>query len=268
MADFKGPRYWCREFIGWLLLGVALSAQAAPNRVEEAGLLEQLKEDLRQGQIVEIPLEAGKFSAVYAPARTQTARGAVVFLPEAGWRVDSPVASGIERYLPAHGWDVLSLQLPVLDAVAGPEEYRTLLPDGSARLKAAVDWLKSQGGEAIAAVGHGFGGLVLLKYLAEPEPQLKAAVLLSLAWPESASEEIRAWLQAVRIPVLDVYAEQDHSKIKATATERHLLLKDKPAYRQLQFSAADHHYHAKDELLARRIDGWLRRVVPNENSDE
>lgn len=241
---------------------------ASPNQVEEARLTLHLAEDLRQGQVVRIPLDAGDFPAVHDLARTKKVRGVVVFLPEAGSRADSPIAAALRAYLPAHGWEVLSLQLPVLEPEAGPGEYQALLPDGSARLAAAVGWLRSRGGENIAAVGHGWGGLVLLEYLAEPDPRIRAAVLLSLVWPKPAEDQVRTWLQAVPVPVLDVYAEQDHPQVKAAALERHLLLKGKAAYRQIRFSAADHLYRARDELLAKRIDGWLRRVVPGENSDE
>ncbi len=252
----------------WLWWGIVLPLWAGPNQVEEARLMMHLAEDLHQGRVVRIPLGAGDFLAVHDLARTRKVRGVVVFLPEAGARADSPIAAALRTYLPAHGWEVLSLQLPVLEPEAGPEEYQALLPHGSTRLKAAVGWLRSRGGGNIATVGHGWGGLVLLEYLAKPDPRIGAAVLLSLAWPKPAGDQVRAWLQAVPVPVLDVYAEQDHPEVKAVALERHLLLKGKTAYRQIRFSAADHYYRARGELLAKRIDGWLRRVVPGENSDE
>lgn len=234
--------------------------------MEEARLARHLA-DLRQAQVVQIPLSAGEFPAVHDLARTRTARGVVVFLPEAGSLAASPVASALRAYLPAHGWEVLSLQLPVLEPEAALEEYQTLVSDGSMRLKAAVGWLRSQGDAKIAAVGHGWGGLVLLEHLAEPDPRIEAAVLLSLAWPKLVDDKVRAWLQAVPVPVLDVYAEYDHPEVKALAPERHLALKGKAAYRQIRFSAADHDYRAQGELLARRIDGWLRQVT-KVSSDE
>ncbi len=252
----------------WFVWAIALPLWAAPNQVEEARLTVELGENWRPGQVVRISLDTGDFLAVYDPARTSSARGAVVFLPEAGARADSRIADALRAYLPAHGWEVLSLQLPVLEPEAEPKEYQSLLPNGLARLEAAVDWLQSRGSGSIAAVGHGWGGLVLLNALAGQAPKLKAGVLLSLAWPEGADDQVQSWLQAVRIPVLDVYAEQDHPQIKAAALARHLQLKDKPAYRQLRFSATDHAYYARLELLAKRIDGWLRRALSEGNNDE
>ncbi len=256
MAYFKELQSLCLKLMG--LLGVAFFASAAPDRLEEARLLHPLPE-LRETQVVEIAQGEEKFSALYAPARTKTLRGAVVFLPEAGWRFDSPIALGLARYFPAHGFEVVSVQLPVLEQEAEKAEYLSLIEAASARLKAAVAWLKSKGSERLAAVGHGFGGLVLLKSLGQV-PELKAAVLLSLAWPEAADEEIKALLAAVQVPVLDVYAEQDHPRVKAQAVQRFLLLKEKPYYLSFEVSAAEHHYRGQEALVARRIDGWLRRV--------
>ncbi|GAB6068339.1 hypothetical protein JCM13664_16580 [Methylothermus subterraneus] len=258
MVGSKERRCWCRS--GLWLLAVALTVSAAPNRVEEARLLEALAEDPHPGQTVEIPLGAEKFVAIYAPSFTQTARGAVVFLPEAGLRADFTLAVELMRYLSAHGWEVLSLQLPVQEPEAPEDAYFTLLEDAAARLKAATAWLKSQGRKSIAAVGHGFGALAVLKHLADSDPELQAAVLLSLAWPKSADASVQAWLQAVRLPVLDVYAEQDSRPARALAQTRRLRLKDKPGYRQLLVSTADHDYRGQEGLLARRIDGWLRQV--------
>jgi dienelactone hydrolase len=253
---FKELPSWCLKLFG--LLWVALLASAAPDRIEEARLLHPLPE-LREAKVVEIGQGEERFSALYAPARTKTLRGAVVFLPEAGWRFDSPLALGLAQYLPEHGWEVVGVQLPVLEQGAGEAAYLSLIEAASTRFKAALTWLKSRGSERLAAVGHGFGGLVLLSSLSQA-PELKAAVFLSLAWPEAAEEEVKAWLEAVQVPVLDVYAEQDHPRVKAQAVRRYLLLKETPHYFGFKVSAAEHHYRGQEGLLARRIDGWLRRV--------
>lgn len=256
MAGFRARRFWYRK-PSWLLVWVMFEVWAGPNRVEETRLVEDLTETPHLGQVVQI---AG-YTALHTRAQTQTARGAVVFLPEAGQRSDSLLAARLNEYFPAHGWEFLSLQLPVLEPEAGPEEYLTLLEEAATRLKAAIAWLKTGGSETVAAVGHGFGGLALLQYLSQPELQLKAIVLLSVAWPEALDGQVQPWLEAAQLPVLDVYAEQDPLQVRSRALERRLLLKGKPSYRQIQFSAADHQFKSREDLLARRIDGWLRQVV-------
>lgn len=239
----------------WLLAGL--------NTVEEDALTSGLAAIVHQGIVIELGSAGSRFKAVLYRNRQPHERGLMIYLPEAGQRLDAGVIQGLRRVLPDHGWSVLSLQLPVLEVDAREEEYLSLVPQASGRIDAAVARMKTAGMKNIALLGHGYGFLVALDYLRKHgETAIRALALLSPWWPESWHQELQGWLAQVKVPVLDVYAERDRARVLMTAGERHRLLKGREGYRQWRISGTGHHYRGLEESLAKRIFGWLQSVAP------
>ena len=103
----------------------------------------------------------------------------------------------------------------------------------------------------------------MLKYLGHSEESaVRGAILLSPWWPAQRGAQLSGWLTAVKVSVLDVYAEADAREIGQTALQRHLILKGRQGYRQWRITGVGHHYRGREALLAKRIYGWLERVAP------
>ncbi len=263
-AVFRARRCWCPErLFGILLWASALPLWAVANDVEEARLTAGLLEGTSTGRVMQLQRGGGSFLALLEEARPVSRKGLVILLPEAGLRADAGLVGRLRRILPEHGWSTLSLQLPVLEPEARPDEYWTLVPEAVERLKFAVAAMKGEGLRNIVLAGHGFGAVVALNYLGhDPDPAVRALVLLSPWWPERRTARLRDRLAAVKVPVMDVHGETDAREIRHTARERHLILKGREGYRQWRISGVGHHYRGREAWLAKRIYGWLERVAP------
>ncbi len=263
-AVSRARRCWCPErLLAVLLWALALPLWAAANDVEEARLTAGLLEGAPVGRVLQLQRDGGSFPALLEEARPAYRKGLVILLPEAGLRADAGLAGRLQRIMPEYGWSALSLQLPVLEPEARPDEYWTLVPEAVERLKFAIAAMKGEGLQNIALVGHGFGAAVALNYLSrDPDPAVRAVVLLSSWWPMERAARQRDWLTAVKVPVLDVYGESDAREIRRTARERHSILKGRKGYRQWRISGVGHHYRDREAWLAKRIYGWLERVAP------
>ncbi len=244
-----------RLLLLWLL---APWVWAAPNFVEEAALVSGLQASLQPGRLIALQSGERSFTAIWDEARSAQPAGCAIVLPEAGARADSAALEGLRTVLPAHGWSVLSLQLPVLEAEAGEAEYLSLLPEARRRTEAAVAYLQSRGIENPVLVGHGFGALVALAYVRGGGKSIGALVLMS---PWFGRGEMTAWLGGLRIPVLDIHGERDRPEVLAATAERHRLLKKLPAFRQWRISGAGHDYRGRETLLGKRIYGWLKSAA-------
>jgi len=263
-AVSRARRCWCPErLFGILLWALALPLWAAANDVEEARLTAGLLEGAPVGRVLQLQRDGGSFPALFEEARPARRKGLVILLPEAGLRLDAGLAGRLRRVIPEYGWSTLSLQLPVLEPEAHPDEYWALVPEAVARLKFAIAAMQGEGWRNIALVGHGFGAAVALNYLGhDPDPAVRAVVLLSPWWPMERAARLRDWLTAVKVPVLDVYGESDAREIRRTVRERHSILKGRKGYRQWRISGVGHHYRDREAALAKRIYGWLERVAP------
>ena len=248
-----------RILVLWLIVSISW---ASPNLIEEMALTYSLSADLQRGRLIKLENKGHSFVAILDDARSSTIEGVAILLPDAGFRADSDVLAGLRQLLPAHGWSTLSLQLPVLEPEAELDEYYPLIPDASQRIKEAVTRMKARGIENIALIGHGFGAVVALNYGGlYPDGSVRALVLMSPWWPQDRKGEMTGWLFKSKVPVLDITAEHDSSRIRATTDDRYQSLKGLKGFRQWKISGAGHEYQGYGEALAKRIYGWLKAVT-------
>ena len=249
----------------WLLLwGWLGAAWGAGNVLEEARLVEGWQPG-GGARVMTLSTAAGEFSAVLDEAPTRRMKGLAILLPGAGERADAGVMRALRRGLPPHGWSTLSLQLPVLEPEAEPQEYWDLLAPAAGRIAAAVARMKAAGVTNIALLGHGFGGTVVLRYLSGGSDEaVRAAALLSPWWPAAHEDALETWAKAGTLPVLDVYAKRDDRAVRRSAPRRRLLFKSRDGFRQWRVSGVGHHYRGRETWLVKRIYGWLQRVAPGE----
>ncbi|BCX89898.1 hypothetical protein MIN45_P2272 [Methylomarinovum tepidoasis] len=248
----------------WLLWGGWGVVWAGGNALEESRLLEGLHLD-GGAKTLTLTAPAGPFQAILDEAATQRMKGVAILLPEAGARADAGVLRALRRGLPPHGWSTLSLQLPVLEAEAEPQEYWDLLPQAAARIAAAVARMKAAGIGNIALLGHGFGATAALRYLGQGgDDSVHAAVLLGPWWPADHADTLETWSKAAAVAVLDVYGERDDRTVLHSASRRRLLFKELDDFRQWRVSATGHDYRGRETWLVERIYGWLQRVAPGE----
>ncbi len=249
-----------RCLIFWL---IAPALWAASDVIVETDLAADLSAGLRQGSVLRLESSGRSFVAIFDRSHTAETRGVAILLPEAGLRADAGIMKALRKVLPDHGWNTLSVQLPVLETEATGDEYLTLLPDSRRRIGAAVGRMKAEGMTHIALIGHGLGALAALSYIGlDDDDSIQALVLLSPWWPRQKDESLASWLAGVSIPVLDIRAERDQPRILATADDRQLLLKGRIGDRHWRISGVGHHYRGREEALAKRIYGWLQAVAP------
>ncbi len=207
-----------------------------------------------------------EFLAIHMAAQTEQAHGAVILLHDRGANPDwLAVIQPIRMGLPAHGWQTLSLQMPVAasDARMGAEDR--LIADALPRITFAVESLVVQNIHNIGLLGHGLGARMATHWLARGHAEeVRAFVAVSLtADPHDRTNNTLADLEKITIPMLDIYGSRDIGSTVDSATHRKAaaLKAGNQAYRQLRIEGADHQFNGHNELLLGRIRAWLSRTM-------
>ncbi len=217
------------------------------------------------GEAVSMRTGETEFLAIHAASDISETQGAVILLHDRGanpdWRaVIQPLRTG----LPAHGWETLSVQMPVAapDAPAGADQR--LVNDALPRITLAVDTLVQQSILNIALLGHGLGARMAAHWLAQGHPEeVRAFVAVGLAAQPWDNSSTLADLELIKIPVLDIYGSRDTQTVRDTVRHRKAaaLNAENGAYRQLPIEGADHLFTGQDGLLLSRIRAWLSRTM-------
>jgi len=209
------------------------------------------------GEPVVLKTAAGReFLGIFTEA--PLAKGALLIIHGVGVHPDHGVIGTLRVKLAERGWTTLSVQMPVLAADAGAEDYYAkVFPEALERIGTAVTWLKAHSPARLAMVSHGMGSWMANEYLdAVPGAPVSAWVCISLTGGFSWARYFS------KIPTLDVYGENDLPPVLSASWRRSLALRTMAgASRQEVIAGADHFYAGREEALAQAVDAWLTQPL-------
>jgi len=179
-------------------------------------------------------------------------RGAVILVHGMGVHPDWGVNGVMRTRLAEKGYSTLSIQMPVQDAGAVPGDYVETFPEASERIGKAVSWLNGKGYNKIAIVSHSLGGRMARSYfLANKATPVKCWAALSMGFDD---------FKGVSVPVLDIYAEQDHLPVlNIVAAHKRTLVH--PASVQRMLPATNHFYEGKEAEATGLVREWLDKTL-------
>lgn len=195
-----------------------------------------------------------KFLGLYTEAKD--AKAAVVLVHGIGVHPDFGVIGALRVSLADAGYTTLSIQMPVQKSDAGSKDYYPVVfPDAVERIRAASRWLQGKGKGRIVLLSHSMGSWMSNVY-----------------YEETADAPFAAWICMgltggyggmgnVKVPVLDLYGENDLPSVLRADWRRKLAIGGIDGSRQVRIEGADHHYAGKEKALSAVIDTFLREAV-------
>jgi len=173
---------------------------------------------------------------------------------------DSKVVGSLRKAINKElGFHTLSLQMPVVPGKRGPESFRlyeSTFPDAFQRIQAAIEFLKKEKGvERIYLMGYSMGGRMTSAFLANyPDSGIAGYIGVGLLAGGEVPMNTNINLRNVKIPVLDVYAEDDRDakfaeNRKAFVSER---------FKQVPIPGAKHDYSGHEDQVNAAVITWLR----------
>ena len=157
-----------------LLFSTFVSQAGTLDRNWEKQVAEKLKSTAEATEIENLDSNGRAFLGLYTELSGDVASGAVIVLHGMGGHADWPkTISPLRLALPQQGWSTLSIQLPLLAIETPIENYGKTLDDASARIDAAVRFLRKRKFHNIVIVGHSFGAASALHYLSRQQDRRK-----------------------------------------------------------------------------------------------
>ena len=226
----------------------AVLAQADYAREER--LAEETVSGIVVGEAVRLELASGRrVLALYTPA-AGSASG-VVLVHGTGVHPDWGPIGVLRAQLAEQGYSTLSVQMPVLRAGAGADRYEPLFPEAADRLDAAVAWLRGKGSKRIAIVSHSMGARMANHFLNQ------AGHARIDAWVAIGITAALVRPQDFRVPVLDLFGENDFPAVIEAAPARAAAIRKIRGSGQMQVAGADHFFTGREGELARQVRQFL-----------
>lgn len=192
-----------------------------------------------------------KFLGLYTPA--EKAKAGVVVVHGIGIHPDWGLISMLRQGLAESGYATLSIQMPILAADAKAEQYPPTFDEAAERLRLAVVHMQAKGYTKVAIVSHSLGCRMTYHYLAsQTEAPVSGWVMLSTPAPDD--------LAKLKLPILDLYGENDLPQVLKNAPQRVKGLTQNGSAQQ-KMPGADHFFEGKDGALLDSVRSYLDRTL-------
>ncbi len=245
----------------WLL---SCNLTVASDLLREQRYAQDIKDGLVVGKALSLKAGDQEFLAIHGESDNNKIKGGVILLHGMGanpaWSV---VVQPLRMGLTEHGWETLSLQMPVAPRGAGLWAYDALIPEAAPRIAAAVQFFQQRKIEKIVIIGHSMGARMGLETLAAGVPNGVIA-FVAVGIPTNADEPDAGTLGALKklkLPVLDLYGSRDLPSVLGNVKSRKIAARqaENEGYRQVEIVGADHYFRGMDESLLARVNAWIGR---------
>ena len=223
VADYAREKKWADEIVPGLVVGDPVYLQT--------------------------PRGHHKFLTLFIPA--DTGKAAIV-VHGMGIHPDWGMVGTLRTELADRGFATLSVQMPILAADARSEAYPPTFPEAAERIAEAVAFLKAKGYKEIAIVSHSMGSRMSRAYMTgRPDPAVKSWASLGISVDD---------YQAVKLPILDLYGDNDLPQVLANAGKRKQSLAAKGS-RQVTIARADHFFTGHESEMVAAVADFLNATL-------
>ena len=226
---------------------------------------QQVIDVIFDGEPVYLQANSHRFMGIYMESEDESAKSAVIILHERGYHPDwKDAVNPLRVGLPEHGWHTLSLQMPVLDKQAKYYDYVPIFPEAHPRIEAGIRFLRDKGIQKIVLIAHGCGAHMAMSWIDTTGGKgIDAYIGIGMGATDYKQPMRKPFpLAKMKIPVLDVYGQDEYPAVINMAVGRKKILKQKGHIlsRQIVVPGANHYFTDMGEPLLQVISGWLETV--------
>lgn len=261
----------CRLLLAlWLFASWAAPAMAwSPDLEREQRMAAEIVDAILDGEALELHTRDGRaFLGILTYTGVSPARGTVVILHGRGLHPDwTNVVHPLRVGLPAHGWNTLSIQLPVLHKEASYFDYLDLFPAAARRIEAAVTHARAEDGGRVVILAHSCGSHMAQHWMLDRGPAVSGQIDGYIGIGMGATDYGQAMrepfaLGLLSVPVLDLYGELDYPAVHRLAPQRLAAMQvgGHPMNAQREVADADHYFVDRGDALLQAVTAWLAEL--------
>ena len=211
------------------------------------------------------PGRGHKFLSILAEGKAKEV--AFVIVHGVGVHPDHSFVGTLRTKLNDRGYTTLSIQMPVAkgDGAGVDDYYPALFPQAGNRIVTAAKWLQAKGYKRVVLASHSMGAWMANVYLTNASaPPFAAWIPMGVTgryWGASLISipflGIEWFPGKIKLPVLDVYGENDIEPVRTGAKSRRAALDHIPRSTQVMIPGADHQYAGREDAVADAIQKFI-----------
>jgi len=237
---------------------------AATDWQREARMADEIVDAIFDGEVEMLSSGDREFMSIYTKA--DSSDKAVIVMHGRGFHADwvdtvQPLRVGLVD----HGWNTLSIQMPVLDKEAKYYDYVPIFDEAIPRIEAAISYLLSAGNQHIVLIAHSCSVHMSMNYLRKQgDKGLAAYVGIGMGatdYKQPMKEDFP--LANLSVPVLDIYGGDDYPAVHRLAPARwqQMQVAGHAKSKQLVIDNANHYFTDRGDELVEAVGTWLESLA-------
>ena len=250
----------------YLLFTSALMFTAhASDLAKEKRMREQVADYVMNGDAILLKDGSHDFLSIYMETDEQPVKGNIIILHGRGYHPNWPeLVFPLRTGLPEHGWNTLSIQMPVLDNEATYYDYMKIQPESHPRINAAVEFLKQKNAKNIILLTHSCSVHMGFDWLHKnSQAGITAFIGVGMGSIDYGQPMLKPFaLEDIKIPVLDIRGENDYPAVHRNAPRRLQRIQQAghPKSEQRVVPKADHYFTDRGDALLKEVANWLDKL--------
>ena len=253
---------------GLAALTVAPGIAAAQDLERERRLEAEIVDMIIDGEPVHLDADGVPFLALHTEAADGGSGRAVLVMHGRGFHPDWPeVAAPLRAELPEHGWETLSLQMPVLGKTATYYDYVPIFPAAFPRIRAGIEYLRERGADTVVLAAHSCSAHMAMAFVRHHgDAGFDGLIGIGMGATDVGQPMREPFpLAEMAVPVLDLFGDEDYPSVPGKAPDRLAAIRTAghPRSAQHMIPGADHFFRDMDEELVDAVVDWLA-TLPND----
>ena len=247
---------------GLAALAVTPGIAAAQDLERERRLEAEIVDMIIDGEPVHLDADSHPFLALHTEAADGGSDRAVLVMHGRGFHPDWPeVAAPLRAELPEHGWETLSLQMPVLGKTATYYDYVPIFPAAFPRIRAGIEYLRERGADLVVLAAHSCSAHMAMAFVRHHgDAGFDGFIGIGMGATDVGQPMREPFpLSEMAIPVLDLFGDEDYPSVPGKAPDRLAAIRTAghPLSAQRIVPGADHFFRDMDEELVDAVVDWL-----------
>ena len=247
---------------GLAALSLPAPFAAAQDLDREHRLEAEIIDAILDGEPVRLDADGHSFLGIHTEAGDGGPRKAVIVLHGRGFHPDWPeVAAPLRTVLPEHGWDTLSLQMPVLGKSAKFYDYVPIFPAALPRIRAGIELLRARGARTIVLAAHSCSVHMAMAFVRrDGDTGFDGFIGIGMGATDYRQPMREPFpLASMSVPVLDLFGDEDYPAVLREAPARLAAIRaaGNPRSAQRIIPGAGHFFRDMDDELVDAVAEWL-----------
>ena len=250
------------------LAGISLAAPdaLAQDLERERRLEAEIVDAILDGEPVHLDAGGHTYLGIHTEAEGGGPRKGVIVMHGRGFHPDWPdVAAPLRVELPLHGWDTLSLQMPVLEKTAKYYDYVPILPASFPRIRAGIEFLRARGAYPIVLAAHSCSVHMAMAFVRQDgDAGFDGFIGIGMGATDYRQPMLEPFpLAAMSVPVLDLFGEEDFPAVLRKAPARLAAIRSagNPRSAQRIVPGAEHYFRDTEDELVGAVNEWLATLI-------